>query len=181
LTTGDLGNAFHVSLFDEAVTAGLDSSGTAIDECAFLIFNSEPGKFTADFEIPGCEPEPTPTPTPTPTPPPGGEGCTPGYWKNHLDSWVGVSPNDKFKDVFGCGGNVKLINALNEGGGMEDALKRHAVAALLNALNPGVDYPFSAADIIAATCAALASGDDATIEAQKNAFDTANNAGCPLN
>jgi hypothetical protein len=51
----------------------------------------------------------------------------------------------------------------------------------LNALNPGVDYPFSAADIIAATCAALASGDDATIEAQKNAFDTANNAGCPLN
>ena len=34
---------------------------------------------------------PTPTPpTPTPPPPPdeGDEWCSPGYWRNHLDSWT---------------------------------------------------------------------------------------------
>ena len=28
-------------------------------------------------------------------PPPGGEGCTPGFWKQdqHFDSWVGFAPD----------------------------------------------------------------------------------------
>lgn len=41
----------------------------------------------------GDIPDPTPTPppeTPTPPPPPdeGDEWCSPGYWRNHLDSWT---------------------------------------------------------------------------------------------
>ena len=36
-------------------------------------------------------------------PPPGGEGCTPGFWKQdqHFDSWVGFAPTDSFETVFG--------------------------------------------------------------------------------
>ncbi len=36
-------------------------------------------------------------------PPPGGEGCTPGYWKQtqHFDSWVGFQPSQFFDAVFG--------------------------------------------------------------------------------
>ena len=35
--------------------------------------------------------------------PPGGEGCTPGFWKQeqHFDSWVGFAPTDSFDAVFG--------------------------------------------------------------------------------
>ncbi len=35
-------------------------------------------------------------------PPPGGEGCTPGYWKQdqHFDSWVGFDQDDTLEDVF---------------------------------------------------------------------------------
>ena len=28
----------------------------------------------------------------TETQPPGGGGCTPGYWKNHTEDWVGYTP-----------------------------------------------------------------------------------------
>ena len=31
--------------------------------------------------------------TTTETTPPGGEGCTPGYWKNHTEDWVGYAPS----------------------------------------------------------------------------------------
>jgi hypothetical protein len=36
-----------------------------------------------------------------PPPPACPEGCTPGYWKNHPDSWVVYSPDDVVGDVFG--------------------------------------------------------------------------------
>ena len=29
------------------------------------------------------------------------EGCTPGYWKNHEESWQCYDPNDSFADTFG--------------------------------------------------------------------------------
>jgi uncharacterized repeat protein (TIGR01451 family) len=118
------------------------------------------------------------------TPPQAGEGCTPGYWKQdqHFDSWVGFSPNQTLESVFNVPDslgldNVTLAEALALNGGGVNALLRHAVAALLNSSSPGVDYDLSTAAVIAATNAALASGD---YEAQKNIFAALNEQGCPL-
>jgi hypothetical protein len=69
---------------------------------------------------------------------------------------------------------------LGFGGGGINALGRQAVAALLDASDPDVDYPLSAAEVISLTQAALDSGDPMLIENTKDEFDTANNGGCPL-
>ena len=66
----------------------------------------------------------------------GGEGCTPGYWKqrHHLGSWTGYGPGEDYDVVFGVVASFDktLLEALWQGGGGEKALGRHAVAALLN-------------------------------------------------
>jgi hypothetical protein len=95
------------------------------------------------------------------TPGNGGEGFTPGYWKNHLDEWVGYSPDDVFADVFGVDDTYDwtLGEAVDAKGGHEKALGRHAVAALLNAAHPGVDYPMTEAEVIALVQDAYATGD----------------------
>ena len=122
----------------------------------------------------------------------GGQGCTPGYWKQsqHFDSWVGTgyTPNQTVGSVFTNSGvpTQTLVQALGGGGGSsiqgaKTILLRAAVAALLNAGSSGVNYQFTTAQIIAATNAALASNDRATILALAADLDAANNAGCPLN
>lgn len=85
----------------------------------------------------------------------GGEGCTPGYWKNHLDSWgpTGLSPDDDFDTTFGVDyfdPDITLDDAINLGGGHIKKVARHGTAALLNALHPAVDYPATPAEVIAA-------------------------------
>ena len=30
----------------------------------------------------------------------GTEGCTPGYWKNHTEAWVGYTSDQAFSSVF---------------------------------------------------------------------------------
>ena len=124
--------------------------------------------------------------------PTGGEGCTPGYWKNHAgadshskggqkkpSSWEGFSPTDGFDATFGVvssfGGT--LIQALIRGGGGENALGRHAVAALLNAAHSGVDYDLTVAQVIAMVQGAYSSGD---FESAKNTLASLNEQGCPL-
>jgi uncharacterized repeat protein (TIGR01451 family) len=115
-------------------------------------------------------------------PPRGGEGCTPGYWKqdHHFDSWVGFDPSDSFEDVFGVEvpGDPSLLDALNSGGGGINALMRHAVAALLNASNPDVDSDFTVDEVIALVQEAIETGD---IERIKDILAAANEQGCPLN
>jgi hypothetical protein len=126
-------------------------------------------------------PTATPTPTPTPTPPVGGEGCTPGYWKQdqHFDSWVGYSPDQLFSSVFeDAFPGMTLVQVLNLGGGGLNALGRATVAALLNANSPGVDYDLTTAEVIAAFNAVYPGGDYETL---KNRLDLLNNQGCPLN
>lgn len=128
---------------------------------------------------------PTPTntpkpPTPTPTEPPmGGEGCTPGYWKqpHHFDSWVGYAPGDSFDAIFGVPYDLTLLEALEQGGGHEKALGRHAVAALLNAAS-GVSYYYSEAQVISLVQSAYATGD---FNGAKNQLAAQNEMGCPLN
>lgn len=128
---------------------------------------------------------PTATPLPpTATPkPPGGQGCTPGYWRqaHHFDSWVNYSPSDNFETVFGVDASFSphtLLDAVRLGGGGERAMARHAVAALLNAANPSVAYLYSEADVITMVQNAYATG---SFERTKNLFEAQNELGCPLN
>ncbi len=114
--------------------------------------------------------------------PQGGEGCTPGYWKQsqHFDSWVGYTPTQGFADydVFNTGPGVSLLDALKAKGGGQNALMRHATAALLNAANPDVSYLYSVAEVISMVQGAFISGD---FEAAKNLFEAQNELLCPLN
>lgn len=114
----------------------------------------------------------------------GGEGCTPGYWKqpHHFDSWTGYSPGDSFDTVFGGAPvdyNKTLLEALEQGGGQEKALGRHAVAALLNASSPDVSYEYTASEVIDLVRDAWSGAED--IEYVKDLFEAENEAGCPLN
>ncbi|HXK59353.1 MAG TPA: hypothetical protein PLP42_05600 [Acidobacteriota bacterium] len=122
------------------------------------------------------------------------EGCSPGYWKNHTNSWApaGYSPSELVGSVFSEAdafptlAAATLHQALNFGGGPEAEgaariLLRAAVAALLNASHPGVGYPETAASVIAAVDAALASGNRDTMLTLADTLDFENNLGCPLN
>jgi choice-of-anchor A domain-containing protein len=152
----------------------------------------------------------TPTNTPVPptntltsTPVSGTEGCTPGYWRQdqHSDSWTSpYDPTDLVRSTFnvtpflsggeldlnGDGEDDTLLDALeyNQSGtgvtGAAMRLLRAAVAALLNAASPDVDYPLSTGEVISQVNAALASGSASTIEALKDELDDYNNLGCPL-
>lgn len=119
-----------------------------------------------------------------PVNPPGGEGCTPGYWKQkqHFDSWAptGFATSDSYDAVFGVTASRtwNLLSALKAKGGGENALARHAVAALLNAANPDVDYHYSVAEVISLVQQAYSSRD---FEGVKNQFENQNEMGCPLN
>ena len=54
---------------------------------------------------------------------------------------------------------------------------RHAVAALLNAASPGVNYFYSEAEVIALVQDAFNTGD---YETSKNLLEAQNEPGCPL-
>jgi hypothetical protein len=118
-------------------------------------------------------------------PPKDFQGCTPGYWRqpHHFDSWAatGFAPTDSFGAVFGVSPSFSpstLADAVALGGGGEFALARHAVAGLLNAAHPDVNYFFTTAQVIAGVQNAYATGN---FEPFKEELDFANNAGCPLN
>jgi hypothetical protein len=116
---------------------------------------------------------------------PSGVGCSPGYWKQvpkHIDSWVGYSATQDFDMLFGVvtGSYMDLLDALKAKGGGENALGRHAVAALLNAAKFGEAYPYpvnGVDGIVDMVQTAYASGD---FETAKDLFAAANEAGCPL-
>jgi hypothetical protein len=114
-------------------------------------------------------------------PPSGGQGCTPGYWKQaqHFGSWTApYAPATAFGSVFANAFPGKsLLQILETNSGGLNALGRHSVAALLNAASADVDSGLSAQDVIDAFNAAFASGD---YETQKNIFEQMNEQGCPL-
>ncbi len=87
-------------------------------------------------------------------------------------------------DAFGFD-DVTLFAALSfQGGsgpsGAAEILLRAAVAALLNAAHPGVDYPLTTAQIISQVNTALAANRPAMLTLATT-LDTNNNMGCPLN
>ena len=121
------------------------------------------------------------------------EGLTPGYWKNHLESWAatGFSPNQTLESVFDVPNslgldNATLLQALSFTGGSgtkgaAQTLFRAAVAALLNSAHPNIDYPRTTAQVIADVNAALASGNRATMLTLAAALDADNNLGGDIN
>jgi hypothetical protein len=125
-------------------------------------------------------------------------GCTPGYFKNHTDRWVGYSYGDQVGTVFAAAslavaGNT-LLEALNFPGGSgveggERILLRAAVASLLNFAHPDVNFAVpddpginSTATLISAVNTALASNDRNVMLQLAGILDDANNAVnmCPL-
>lgn len=123
----------------------------------------------------------------------GGEGCTPGYWKQsqHFGSWP-VDIGYTFADAFDgfCDSNslnlrnpesgdicdLTLLEALGTRGGQQNALARHAAAAWLNA-GSTVEFKYSQSEVETMVEAALASG---SFTGTKDALAAANEAGCPL-
>lgn len=122
-----------------------------------------------------------------------GQGCTPGYWKNHTDAWppTGFSPGQSVESVFSGAvafpslASSTLLQALSFGGGsgLEGSariLLRAAIAALLSAAHPDVDYPRPLSAVIGSVNSALDSGDRDTMLDFATALDGDNNLGCPL-
>ncbi len=127
-------------------------------------------------------------------PPTGTQGCTPGYWKNHTDSWppTGYSPSQLVRSVFTQVDNypalasATLLDALHFQGGPDlsgaaEILLRAAVAALLNSAHPGVGYPRTTAQVILDVETALNQGNRDGMITLAAALDADNNLGCPLN
>lgn len=168
-------------------------------------------------------------------PPGGGEGCTPGFWRqpHHYEFWTDHEPGDLWTDVFdlpagsevaasaagrgnagagkgngngngkgqgnagpgasggngnsNAGGGRSTAGPLDAGttlgeavqlqGGGANALARHAVAALLNATNPDIDYDLTVAEIVALVNAAMASGD---YNGAKDVLEGFNEQGCSV-
>jgi hypothetical protein len=90
--------------------------------------------------------------------PGGGEGCTPGYWKqeHHFCHWPEpYEPNQMFSMWFDNAFPGKsLLTVLSQPGSAEpgpnqlNALGRHTVAALLNAASADVEYDLSPQAVI---------------------------------
>jgi hypothetical protein len=125
--------------------------------------------------------------------PPEYEGLTPGFWKNHLDAWqLPYNPNQPnptlLGDVFTSEADYfpegsSLLQALQFPGGPSLAgaariLLRAAVAALLNAVHPDVNYPLSDSEIISQVNNALNSMNRNTMLNLASTLDSYNNLGC---
>jgi hypothetical protein len=129
-------------------------------------------------------------------PPACSEGCTPGYWKNHLERWDGVGSDDftetikyymSFNSVLGVdpslsglANSASLLDAASTGGGGVIALNRHTVAALASS-DTAIHYPYSVAAVIAlyqdAVGAVAGPEEISTVHAL---LEDANELGCPL-
>ena len=124
----------------------------------------------------------------------GMEGCTPGYWKNHVQNWEEYKPTTQLQYVFTTLKNTKyakvtLRDALSYkgGSGVDGAtqiLLRAAAAAVLNAAHEGVGYPYrrfrAPFEIVAQVNATLTSKDRQRMLTLASTLDAANNLGCPL-
>ena len=114
------------------------------------------------------------------------EGLSHGYWKTHPASWAYYSSGQTVGSVFtgasADNSDATLRKALSfKGGrgveGAERMLLVQAVASLLNAAHPEVNFPLTVGQLIEKVNAALASGDRQEMLELKDDLDTLNNAG----
>jgi hypothetical protein len=126
--------------------------------------------------------------------PAGFQGCTPGYWKNHLSAWsaTGFNPGQTVGSVFAMPGSLSSLSgktlqeALKFGGGPGvlgggKILLKASVAGLLNAGQGSLNYPQTVGQMTTAVNAALASNNRGTMLTLAAQLDSDNNLGCPLN
>ena len=120
------------------------------------------------------------------------EGCTPGYWRNHVERWDGLGTDDftqavvaslPFNLTFGVGAfesgiasSTTLIEATSTGGGDLNALARHAAAALASA--DSVSYPLTVGEVIDLNRSATVGS--ASVTGIKDLLASFNELGCPL-
>jgi len=98
------------------------------------------------------------------------EGCPPSFWVSATNSnsrsagWPsGYLPDQKFGEpsyfnnaiAISSGKDPTLLASLNSQGDGINKLARHAVAALLNAAHPEIEYPLSITQIISLTYEAI--------------------------
>jgi hypothetical protein len=76
-------------------------------------------------------------------------------------------------------GDPSLADALRMGGGSMRALARQAVAALLNASSPDIDYELTSAEVITLTAAALKSN-ARSVAHLKDRLERLNSRSCRL-
>jgi len=131
------------------------------------------------------------------------QGCTPGFWKNHTDQWYIYSPNQTVGSVFTMWPwhsdydflkGLTLMEALQKKGSgawlapgikykphqkAARILLRQAVAALLNAAHPSIDY-YTPEEVINYTDTRLHYTNATSIEEQKNEFRRYNELGSPI-
>lgn len=130
----------------------------------------------------------------------GYQGCTPGYWKTHTDSWEEAQPGNLYTGKFAGGAayssvaGLTQLQALDGGGGSgvngaARILARASMAAYLNAATEGLGFPWRRTSegldgrppLTETVNSAFASGDRATMLALASWLDADNNLGCPLN
>ena len=122
----------------------------------------------------------------------GGEGCTPGFWKQkqHFDSWPapyipspdGTPFSDVFEDAFpGMPDGMTLLEVMLPGGGNNHLrqLGRHTVAALLNAASTEVDYDLTVDEVIDLFNGVFP-GTNKEYRELKDIFADFNEQGCPI-
>jgi hypothetical protein len=134
----------------------------------------------------------------------GYEGCTPGYWKNHTDSWPEprqVSPSATLSSIYpgldagalAVIGGTTTLQAL-QGNGQNPLpngyaqLGRAATAAWLNAATEQLGYPWRRGTtgldgrppLVETVVAAFNSGDLNQMKSLASRLDGDNNLGCSL-
>lgn len=110
------------------------------------------------------------------------KGCSFVFWMDpaSFGLWPDpYEPETTFESVFGrdVPGDPTLLDALALGGDGLEALMRQAVAALLNATSPDLDYPFPPQAVVNKVQASI---DFGRYDLATEAFAGANEAGCPL-
>ena len=98
--TGDLLDAANPAVASSDCTAALPTGGTCTIVTTRTVLATDPNPLvntvTVHYNPDGFPNDITATATDSVDrePPPGGEGCTPGFWKQtqHFDSWVGFAP-----------------------------------------------------------------------------------------
>ncbi len=127
------------------------------------------------------------------------QGCTPGYWKNHINAWIFYVPGQTIESALDPNqvwwwqslpvevaelGLDTLIDALkyHGGPGIEGAariLLRQLVAGLLNARDPNVNYWTIGNFMSLARSALIVVSRDGYIQ-RAGEFTFWNELGCPL-
>ncbi|MDX2206438.1 MAG: hypothetical protein SFU57_02230 [Gemmatimonadales bacterium] len=123
-------------------------------------------------------------PPPPPPPPVGGQGCSPGYWKNH-NFPAGFSkgqlfnsdiPGNDFENAFPGKSFQEVLSG--RGGGLT-ALGRHTVSAYFNAVALGSDYELTPAEVVAKFNAAFPGGDYGALSNEFAALEDVDGRICP--